>query len=110
VALIDTDSDPDLIDLPIPGNDDAMRAVDLIVRELADAVIEGKTGRSETKGEEPAAPRAAERPRRSSRTQFRAEDAPAAPGSDAPAVSDAVPSGPAPTEAAPPETLAAHSG
>src|SRR5436189_6261496 len=52
IALIDTDSDPDLIDLPIPGNDDAMRAIEIIVRELADSVIDGKTGRSETKGEE----------------------------------------------------------
>src|SRR6476661_1195413 len=39
VALIDTDSDPDLIDLPIPGNDDAMRAIELVVKELADAAI-----------------------------------------------------------------------
>src|SRR5438034_11195454 len=45
VALIDTDSDPDLIDLPIPGNDDAMKAIEIITRELADAVIEGKSGR-----------------------------------------------------------------
>jgi small subunit ribosomal protein S2 len=71
IALIDTDSDPDLIDLPIPGNDDAMRAVELIVHELAEAAIEGKTGRSETKGIEPGEqqPR-----RRSTRSQFRAED------------------------------------
>ena len=47
IALIDTDSDPDLIDLPIPGNDDAMRAIEMIMKELADAVIEGKTGRAE---------------------------------------------------------------
>src|SRR5271169_1265376 len=57
IALIDTDSDPDLIDLPIPGNDDAMRAVEIIIRELADSVIDGKTGRQEVKGEEPQAPR-----------------------------------------------------
>jgi small subunit ribosomal protein S2 len=70
IALIDTDSDPDLIDLPIPGNDDAMRAVELIVKELADAVIEGKTSRPETKtGEDGGQPR-----RRSSRSQFRAEE------------------------------------
>src|SRR5579884_2844519 len=31
IALIDTDSDPDLIDLPIPGNDDAMRAIEIVV-------------------------------------------------------------------------------
>src|SRR5207237_7869629 len=42
IALIDTDSDPDLIDLPIPGNDDAMRAIEIIMHELAEAVIEGK--------------------------------------------------------------------
>src|SRR5450432_2902342 len=47
IALIDTDSDPDLIDLPIPGNDDAMRAIELICKELADSIIEGKTGRTE---------------------------------------------------------------
>src|SRR3954451_14626060 len=44
IALIDTDSDPDLVDLPIPGNDDAMRAIELIVKELPDAVIEGNSG------------------------------------------------------------------
>jgi small subunit ribosomal protein S2 len=43
VALIDTDCDPDLVDLPIPGNDDSMRSIDLIVNALADAVAEGKT-------------------------------------------------------------------
>src|SRR3954463_445533 len=53
IALIDTDSDPDLIDLPIPGNDDAMKAIEIITRELADAVIEGKSGRgSEKTGED----------------------------------------------------------
>jgi len=69
IALIDTDSDPDLIDLPIPGNDDAMRAVELILKELADSVIEGKTSRPESKtdGNEP--PR-----RRSTRSQFRADE------------------------------------
>ena len=70
IALIDTDSDPDLIDLPIPGNDDAMRAIELIMKDLADAVNEGKHGRSDVKGEEsPQSPR-----RRSSRSQFRAEE------------------------------------
>jgi len=42
VALIDTDSDPGLVDLPIPGNDDGIRSVELIMRELADAVLAGK--------------------------------------------------------------------
>ncbi len=81
IALIDTDSDPDLIDLPIPGNDDAMRAIEIVMKELADSVIEGKTGRSESK-QGPATDGGAERPRRSSRSQFRADGAPAAPGTD----------------------------
>ena len=42
VALIDTDSDPSQIDLPIPGNDDGIRSVELILKQLADAVIKGK--------------------------------------------------------------------
>ena len=41
VALIDTDCDPDLVDLPIPGNDDGIRSIELIVRHLADAVAAG---------------------------------------------------------------------
>jgi small subunit ribosomal protein S2 len=42
VALIDTDSDPDVVDLPIPGNDDSIRSIELVVRQLADAIIEGR--------------------------------------------------------------------
>lgn len=71
VALLDTDCDPTLIDLPIPGNDDAMRAIELIVREIADAAIEGKQGRqAQAEGATPAGPGPR---RRSSRSQFRAE-------------------------------------
>jgi len=47
ICLIDTDSDPDLVDIPIPGNDDAMRGIDIIMRELADAVDEGMKARPE---------------------------------------------------------------
>ncbi len=42
VALIDTDSDPDTVDLPIPGNDDSIRSIELVLAKLADAVLEGK--------------------------------------------------------------------
>jgi small subunit ribosomal protein S2 len=42
VALIDTDCDPDMVDLPIPGNDDSMRSIELIVKILADAIAQGK--------------------------------------------------------------------
>src|SRR5688500_15024952 len=75
IALIDTDSDPDLIDLPIPGNDDAMRAVEIIMRELADAVNEGKQGRTDKADDGGAGAAAGPRaPRRSSRASFRADD------------------------------------
>ena len=42
IALIDTDCDPDLVDLPSPGNDDSIRSIELVVRLLADAVLAGK--------------------------------------------------------------------
>jgi len=44
VAIVDTNCDPDLIDFPIPGNDDAIRAIRLIIGTLANAIIEGKQG------------------------------------------------------------------
>ncbi|MFO7905017.1 MAG: 30S ribosomal protein S2 [Planctomycetota bacterium] len=43
IALIDTDCDPDLVDLPIPGNDDGIRSIELVMRLLADAVLAGKS-------------------------------------------------------------------
>jgi len=43
VSLIDTDCDPDLIDLPIPGNDDGIRSIELVTRHLADAILAAKT-------------------------------------------------------------------
>jgi small subunit ribosomal protein S2 len=43
VAIIDTDSDPDSVDVAIPANDDSIRAIDIILNELADAVSVGKT-------------------------------------------------------------------
>lgn len=44
VGICDTNADPDDLDYPIPGNDDAIRAVKLITAAMADAVIEGKQG------------------------------------------------------------------
>ncbi len=46
ICLIDTDSDPDFADLPIPGNDDAIRSIELILRHIGEAVEEGKRSRS----------------------------------------------------------------
>lgn len=47
VCLIDTDSDPDFADLPIPGNDDAIRSIDVILTHLTEAVENGKRARVE---------------------------------------------------------------
>ena len=47
VGLVDTNCDPDEVDIAIPGNDDAIRAVKLITETLANAVIEGKQGKQE---------------------------------------------------------------
>jgi small subunit ribosomal protein S2 len=53
VCLVDTDGDPDLVNIPIPGNDDSMRTIDIVIRELCDAVKKGKEGRSTSAGEAP---------------------------------------------------------
>lgn len=44
VAMLDTNSNPELVDVKIPANDDAIRAVKLIVSKMADAIIEGRDG------------------------------------------------------------------
>ena len=51
VAMCDTNCDPDLIDYPIPSNDDAIRAVRLITGRIADAILEGLAMRDEGAGE-----------------------------------------------------------
>ncbi len=81
ICLIDTDGDPDMADIPIPGNDDSMRSIDVVIRELCAAVKEGKTAAVEAgtasaddasgSSESGPAPR-----RRSSRSQFRADSSP----------------------------------
>jgi small subunit ribosomal protein S2 len=44
ISLLDTNCDPDLVDVPIPANDDAIRSIKLVVGKLADAVYEGRHG------------------------------------------------------------------
>ena len=44
VAVVDTNSNPDDIDYPIPANDDAIRAIKLVCNKIADAILEGRTG------------------------------------------------------------------
>jgi small subunit ribosomal protein S2 len=53
VAIVDTNCDPDEIDYPIPGNDDAIRAVRLVTSRIADACLEGLEARRKRVGEEP---------------------------------------------------------
>lgn len=43
VSILDTNCNPDLIDIPIPGNDDAVRSIKLILQSLTDSIIAGKT-------------------------------------------------------------------
>lgn len=82
ICLIDTDGNPDLADIPVPGNDDSMRSIDIIVRELCAAAAAGRGERSGAPVEEfnsavaaiEADAPAAQRPaRRSSRSQFRSD-------------------------------------
>jgi len=47
VAVVDTNCDPDEIDYPIPGNDDAIRAIRLMTSKMADAILEGRGIRKE---------------------------------------------------------------
>ena len=77
ICLIDTDSDPDLADIPIPGNDDSLRSIEVVVKSLCAAAAEGKTARAqqqkakdEAAGNESAEPQR----KRSSRSQFRADE------------------------------------
>lgn len=84
VCLIDTDSDPDYADIPIPGNDDAIRAIDLILNLLADAVELGLKARGGVPGTDDGQ---AQRRRSRRATTARADDTEAA---EAPEVSTAV--------------------
>ncbi len=90
ICLLDTDSDPDMVDIPIPGNDDAMRAIQVVMAALADAIKNGMGGRSKADAGEDG------EPRRRSRRQAMGQ---AAPEADAPAA-DTAPEAPV-AEAAP---------
>jgi small subunit ribosomal protein S2 len=48
VSLLDTNCDPDVADIPLPANDDAIRSIKLILGKLADAIYEGRHGQLET--------------------------------------------------------------
>ena len=65
IAILDTNCDPDEVDYKIPGNDDAIRSIDLLTRVITDAIAAGLKARSanvkeETKSDAPAAVAAGE--------------------------------------------------
>ncbi|OHB60838.1 MAG: 30S ribosomal protein S2 [Planctomycetes bacterium RBG_13_46_10] len=68
VGILDTDSDPDTVDVAIPANDDSIRAVDLLLSELADAVAIGKT-MAPVRAEQAARPKRPVRTRRTALAQ-----------------------------------------
>ena len=92
LAIVDSNCDPTEIDYPIPGNDDAIRAIRLLTSRIADAALEGKKLREE-------------RLQAMTDKEMMAEEAPAAPAEAQPEVAAA----PAPEEVAEePETTAAE--
>jgi small subunit ribosomal protein S2 len=100
IALIDTDGDPDLVDVPIPGNDDSMRSIDVIIRELCEAVTAGKAGRTaEGESEQPVEDATQAAKRRSTRVMFRADQPtpePPKPDAEVEPTAEAAPPAPAP--------------
>jgi small subunit ribosomal protein S2 len=110
VALLDTDCDPTPIDIPIPGNDDAMRSIQVVVKRLTDAVIAGsraaklRSGMETKAREEPES--AAEAPTVRKRVLRKPEEPSSAPEKPEPAPAPEPPPPPRPVEgAAPPPSV-----
>ena len=106
IAMCDTNCDPDLIDFPVPSNDDAIRAIRLMTRHMSEAVLEGlAVGEVEQQLETQAAPAAQAVPAAPAA-------APAAPASaeDAATATATAEAAAAPEPAAPPEALEAPPG
>ncbi len=102
VALCDTDADPDLIDFPVPANDDAIRSIQLLTARIADAVLEGVAyGEVE---QEAAAAGSVVDPAAEAVAAVEAAEAAAPPAPAAPAA--AAPAAPAAEAAAPPAPAA----
>ena len=82
IALIDSDGDPKLLDIPIPGNDDSLRSIEVVIIDLMSAVNEGMQGRRAAEAEEQqkaddearAAAAQEEKRQRSSRSAFKADE------------------------------------
>jgi small subunit ribosomal protein S2 len=82
IALIDSDGDPKLVDIPIPGNDDSLRSIEVVIIDLMSAVNKGMQGRRAAEAEEQkkaddearAAAEQEEKRQRSSRSAFKADE------------------------------------
>jgi small subunit ribosomal protein S2 len=76
ICLLDTDGDPDLVDIPVPGNDDSMRSIAIFVREMCNSVIDGRKQVAPKQGDsgKEASGEGSSGRRRSNRSQFRAEE------------------------------------
>jgi small subunit ribosomal protein S2 len=99
IGILDTNCDPDEVDFPIPGNDDAIRAVGLLTRVIADAVAEGLIARSGAKASDGEA--TAEEPLAEWERELlenSTAEAPAASTETAAPVAEAAPAAPAATE------------
>jgi small subunit ribosomal protein S2 len=97
IGLVDTDGDPQLVDIPIPGNDDSLRSIEVVIADLMEAVNAGLQGRrakevaAEKKDEDEARATAdlEEKRQRSTRATFKADESaptPEATGSSATAI------------------------
>jgi small subunit ribosomal protein S2 len=98
ICLLDTDSDPDVIDIPIPGNDDAMRGIDLIAREICASAQEGLSARTDrgVSDDQGAQRRRSRRPAMARAAAPAAAAAPTAPSAEATPPASTPPAEPAP--------------
>ena len=72
IAIADTNADPTLVDFPVPGNDDAIRAIKLFVTAMAEACLEGEAMRKDSKNKD-----AEEELKKAADAEAKAEEAPA---------------------------------
>ncbi len=107
IGILDSNCDPDLVDFPIPGNDDAIRAVGLLTRVVADAVAEGLIARSGVKTGTDEAVASGEPLAEWERDLLETKTTEAAPAAEVAPVAPEAPTADVPVEAAPAEVEAA---
>ena len=103
VAILDTNCDPDDVDYPIPGNDDAIRSVSVLTRVVADAVAEGllQRGGAKTGNEEAGSELGGDEPLAEWERELLEKKDAEAPAAEAPAAADEAPAADAPAAEAP---------